>query len=185
MSQPPPSPRGGRGSSRLVVCNHGTTDGEDEATGREAGGCPAPRTGSAERARRRCSSPCRPARGRSLVNCSHRASRIAHHRRREMRALRATAHLLHLLSRPHRQPLPAWWCCGPLGDRGVTAAPPGSARNRKWCKWQTAGRASPGSGTSAASASPSICEFEGRQTQQCGLQAMKGNPRGPLQSTTG
>lgn len=76
MSQPPPSPGGGRGSSRLVVCNHGTTDGEDEATGREAGGCPAPRTGSAERARRRCSSPCRPARGRSLVDCSHRASRI-------------------------------------------------------------------------------------------------------------
>lgn len=36
----------------------------------------APRTGSAERARRRCSSPCRPARGRSLVDCSHRASRI-------------------------------------------------------------------------------------------------------------
>lgn len=40
----------------MVLCNHGAPDGEDEATGREAGGYVAalpgaPRTGSAERAR--------------------------------------------------------------------------------------------------------------------------------------
>jgi hypothetical protein len=32
---------------------------------------------------------------------------------------------------------PPVWCCGPLGDRGATAAPPGRARDWKRCRWQT------------------------------------------------
>lgn len=162
----------------MVLCNHGAPDGEDEATGREAGcrGHHEPGQRS-ERAQRRCSSPYRGREPRRLLTSriAECASRITPIEKcgRALRAGDSSSPPVVAVETDLTANLRGG-CRGPLGRQRWHSCAAGERAEEKvvYMADGWAGRASPGSGTTAATATASLKDGS-RRSKQCGLQAME------------